>query len=230
MASPRLLWLLALLSRIGYAADVYPKIVKFGGTVQICASRDTSATYFIGLGSVSPGRCQSVTVKRPTTVVAILEDDSTSRFEFFKIGVEGARGSEACTFSYDKFRHVLDGTVTVHSVENLWRTLHDILQNDMRYSAVEPMPLSSDRLALVTQCAEKPYLVVPSDRGIRARRAALAIEMGLASRVPAEVRYTIRAVVQYQRRGEQQWRDESDMDFYRDEAERAQQRLITQRP
>ncbi len=210
-------------------ADVQPRTVSFGQSVNLCVAADETPIYFVGVAQLRPGECRSVPLQRTTSFVAIKEAGASVHVESFTATVEGARGSEECIFPSEKFRPVVNGVITVHSFVKLWQGIHDLLQNGMHYNGVYQTPLKDNRVSIVTQCVERDYLLASDDRGIRARRVAVAVEIQVADHTPATAAYAIKAVVQYRRRAEQQWRDEGNLDFYRDEADRVRDRLAALR-
>ncbi len=197
--------------------DIEPDTVDAGESAIIRWDvSGATRTYIFGLGLVDSSGQQVLEPTKSMNVVLVAEGSGGTAVTSAEIIVLG--GPRDGEFALeDEFRHPLHFNVPGPSLPDLMEHVRVVLQDSMRYS-VMLLALPDGRVRFITSFRTKPELVKPEETRIGKRRVAYLVDVsGRSGSVPT-VSYTIRTLIQYQRRIERAWRLETDQEMFHDQA------------
>jgi len=180
--------------------------INYGDSCTLTWSSVASDAYIVGVGRVEGSG--SVQVAPGASTDYILVVNSGKRIEYAKLHIDvmGLKGDESYP-DQDKFHPGLRDQKKVTYSEFL-DTVMKTLQTKFPYH-VRGAYLPPDHFMLVyTNWVVQQKLMLPTDKGIRRRQVAYAVHVNEPTN--GVVAFDVRALVQYQRMGESEWRDDKD--------------------
>jgi hypothetical protein len=173
--------------------------------------------FLTGVGKVNPSGEQAVSPLVPTTYVLVVEGGSSIRTAALTIDVTGSRGTtefpDIGDFSSAPIVDQRRGSRFTDFLDLIQETLQDQMAFHVRGDFLPKRPY----VTLFTDKRPRPELIRPTDRGIRYRRLAYAVQVN--EPVNGSISYEIRTILEYQRTAETQWRAEKDDTMVRSAAE-----------
>ena len=205
----RLLTLLLLLTVSASGASTFHSSqsrISFGDSCTLTWSTAASEAYIVGVGKVEGSGSVQVAPGVPTDFVLVVNTGGRIEYTKLHIDVDGLKGNEEYP-DQDKFQPGLRDerkAPYLGFLDTVFKTLQGKFPYHVRGSYLPP-----DHFILIyTNWAVQPKLMLSTDKGIRQRKVAYAVHVNEGtSDVTA---FDIRALVQYQRMGESEWRDDKD--------------------
>jgi hypothetical protein len=166
-----------------------------------------------GLGGVSSNGRMTVHPETTATYTLIAENAAGVTASSATVVVGGAR-STAVPIDESRFRYPLTTIVEADKIPPFVDYAFKVLQDQLKYSLPGVLQRGSESV-LITSVALRPDLISPSERGIGARQSAMQVSIA-QGQTPGTVLVTLRALVEYRRRVETNFRPEPNQQFYRD--------------
>jgi hypothetical protein len=176
----------------------------------------TKSAYLSVFGGVAPRGSRELSLIHSTNVNLVSTVEGIIQTKTIRIVVTGSKGSSDFP-SDEKFRFPLSGLRENILMEDFLAEVHQILQDDMRFSVSETK-VKEQPYAFVTNLSERNSLVQPEERGIRARRIAYMVRVRPDEDRSKRLWFEVATYIEYQRRVESIWRPDSDADRYQAQA------------
>jgi hypothetical protein len=180
--------------------------IDYGESCTLTWSSAANEAYILGVGKVEGSGSVQVAPSLPTDYILVV--NTGMRIEYTKLHIEvaGLKGNEQYP-DQDKFRAGLREE-TKAPYPDFLNVVTKTLQNKFPYH-VRGSYLPPDRFILIyTNWAVQQRLMLATDKGIRQRQVAYAVQVNEPTN--GVIAFDIRALVQYQRMGESEWRDDKD--------------------
>lgn len=181
-----------------------------GQAVTLSWHSDSPEAFILGIGKVAgSGRA---TVKPLQSMNYILVSETNGSFEFaqIRVAVRGGRGSSDFP-DPDDFPSGLNGGPEKLPYATFLDFVLRTLQNDFHYRVRGNYLPRQPYFDIYTDRQIAPDLKSPDDKGIRERRVAYLVRVQKGDN--NSVTFQVRAVVEYRRFGETEWRHENDAEL-----------------
>jgi hypothetical protein len=180
--------------------------INYGESCTLTWTSAANEAYIIGVGKVEGSGSVQVAPGAPTDYVLVVNTGRRIEYTKLHIDVEGLKGNELYP-DEDNFQPGLRDEIKTSYPEFL-NTVTTTLQEKFPYH-VRGSYLPPDHFILIyTNWAVDRKLMLPTDKGIRQRQVAYAVHVNEPSN--GIIAFDVRALVQYQRMGESEWRDDKD--------------------
>jgi hypothetical protein len=199
--------------------------IEVGQSTTLSWDAPGDSAFLVGVGKVRPSGEQIASPLVPTTYVLVVEAGDSVRTAALTIDVTGSRGAsdfpDIGDFSSAPIVDKRRGSKFTDFLDIIQRTLQDQMSFHVRGDFLPKRPY----VTLYTDKKLRPELVRSTDRGIRHRRLAYAVQVN--EPVNALISYEIRTILEYQRTAETQWHTERDDTILRAAAEALRTALAT---
>ena len=217
-------WVVLLLGVLGQPVSaetvlqLTPAETTSASEVKISWRADGATSAFLsGFGNVEPSGSRTFQAVQSQTFVLVSEGPEGIRMASERLEVQGGKGSDSLP-SPSEFRSPLQKRLTVKSFTALCDGIHDVLQDDLKFT-VTYYQIPREKFVFLVEPSVRPELIRPTDKKIRKRQLAYLVEIPLPGALPAEVQVTIQTWMQYQRWIEKNWRVEGDEELHRQASE-----------
>jgi hypothetical protein len=186
--------------------------ISYGDSCTLTWSSAGSEAYIIGVGKVKGSGSVQVAPSQSTDYVLIISSGVRMEYTKLHISVTGLKGNEEYP-DQGKFQTGLRDQSKAKYPDFLDRVTRALQSSPFEYH-VRGSWLPPDRFILIyTNWVVQHKLMLPTDKGIRQRQVAYAVNVN--EPITGIITFDIRTLVQYQRLGESQWRDDKDPDVNR---------------
>jgi hypothetical protein len=213
---------LVIVAAFGVAAQEPPTLraernrIAIGESTTITWSSGGRPAFLIGIGKVPTSGTRNVSPIVQTTYVLLVENGATIDHASVTVDVTGARGDLDFPDVREFTTNAVTGQVQGVSYTDYLDAVHRTLQDKMGFYVRGDFLPRRPNVILFTNRRLRPDLVRQQDRGIRHRRIAFAVDV---TPIDKAVSFQIRALLDYQRTAENNWRAEPDLQMSRDAAE-----------
>jgi hypothetical protein len=180
--------------------------INYGESCTLTWTSAADEAYIVGVGKVEGSGSVQVAPGVPTDYLLVVNNGKRIEYTKLHIDVVGLKGNEIYP-DQDKFQAGLREETKASYlgfIDTVTKTLQDKFPYHVRGSYLPP-----DRFILIyTTWAVQQKLMLPTDKGIRQRQVAYAVHVNEPTN--GVIAFDIRALVQYQRMGESEWRDDKD--------------------
>lgn len=209
--------------------EVEPQRIQLGKSAKLNWEVKGAKRVFIsGIGEVKIKGGLEVKPKATTRYTLIAEGPFGVVSQEVTLAVEGSRGVEyPLEHELISFRYPITIRRRASSLLDLFNGIHDILQNQMKFSVRGP-DLIDKRFLFLTNLSERSELV-QDKRRVKTALVSYLVEVENPPSLPAELTCTIKLLIKYQNKAESTYRTEGDEDLYRTQSENLK-RLIDKLP
>lgn len=194
--------------------------VQYGDSVTLSwVLGDAQEAYISHVGRVTGAGSRRISPET-TTTYTLVSDNGT--LDSISIDVYGSRTAERYP-DPEQFDHAVRGNRRIRSLPAFLERTRSYLQDSMRL-AVRDGPLAGGGYRFITFPSERVTTTGFLPRQFRARRTAFMVEID-SLRPRGEIVFSIKTFIEYQRRGEQTWRLERDVDVFLSAARALKQAL-----
>ena len=217
-----LLLILPLLP-LSLAAQVHlavtPDTVQSGTAATLSWQADEAARVFIsGVGLVEAADSLSVRPKETTTYTLVAEGASGVVSTQVRLTVTGGRDATIPT-DFERFEYPIRVQHAQTSFAEFLDHVYRVLQDSLRFS-LHAFQTPDKRFTFVTNLSRRSHLVGDDEPRIAKRQLSYLVEVEEPSAASEPIRYTIKTLIEFQRRTERTWRPEHDETMHRNEADR----------
>jgi hypothetical protein len=186
--------------------------INYGESCTLTWSSAANEAYIVGVGKVEGSGSVQVAPAVPTDYVLVVNTGRRIEYTTLHIDVAGLKGNEEYP-DQDKFQPGLREERKA-SYSDFLNKVTTTLQNNPFAYHVRGSYLPPDRFILIyTNWVVQQKLILPTDKGVRQRQVAYAVHVNEPTN--GTVAFDVRALVQYQRMGESEWRDDKDPEVNR---------------
>lgn len=202
---------------------VEPSEISLGDTAVLTwRTSGATETFVSGVGRLPPNGRSAVTPQATSHYVLIAEGPAGVATAEQILVVAGSKGGDEFP-EQSRFRHPLSFAMRASSFPALVERFHAILQDSLRHTVMLTHG-AGQVLRFVTNSREGSDLVGPDEERIGRRRLAYEVELPQPGK-DGEVRFTIRSLIEYQRRIERVWRPEPKDSLYDVQSRKLEQLL-----
>lgn len=212
-------------AQIGAEITATPATVSAGAELSLEWQATDAETAFVStLGIVEVQGAADIRPLASQTYTLVAESAAGVRTDSVEVEVTGAKSGGPLT-DRSRFGHPIRGISQVDRLTRFLALLHDLLQEQMGFS-VEELQLPGGPFLFVTDEVRRNGLADKSRR-IKAHMLAYMIEVEMPDRTPAEVVYTIKTAMTYQKRIERTSRKETNAEIHKKEAQKLKEAIET---
>lgn len=201
--------------------SLVPETIEAGAEAVLSWRVDNATQVFIlGLGRFGAEDSIVVSPTTTTTYTLVAEGSFGVVTKQAILTVEGgSRGGLDLPMDFERFEYPLRIKWEGPSFVDFLDHVHGVLQDSMRFS-VHAFQTPDERVTFVTNLSNRSHLVREGESRIARRRLSYLIEAEAPDSASGPIRYTLKTLIEYQRRIERTWRPEHDETMHRAEAER----------
>lgn len=201
---------------------VTPQLIQPGQEVSLTWQVEDQRAYLSGIGAV--GLLGTIKVApRETTTYSLVTDGPNGSIKSITVTVSGGKGESEFPWDMDRFRFPLTSRRTVSSLVAFLDGVHRVLQDEMKFSLRESSP-DSGRVIFLTHSSERADLLQNGEDGVASRRISYLLEVKKAT-ASDTLNVSIKALIEYRRRRESTWRQETDAALYQRATARLRERI-----
>jgi len=211
--------------RPSIAAD--PDRVELGKSTRLTWTSPCDSAFLSGVGKVSGNGSIEVAPEQSTDYTIICDGPHGVEFSSTHVEFEGERGVSDLPDPFDFPKGQQAERRSIPYADFLDLTLKT-LQDRMKFTVYSQHAPHDPFYIFFTNRERQPDMLYPSDRGIRARRVAYEVQIFDPGKNAKVINYEVRAVTEYQRLGEADWRAESNPQVINDAISQVRQKLETE--
>lgn len=180
--------------------------INYGDSCTLSWTSSAQDAYILGVGKVAGNGSIQVAPEGSTDYILVTHSDKNIEYTTIHINVAGLKGNELYPDPDDFHPGLREQKKADYTgfLDEVSKTLQDTFAYHVR-----GLHMPNDRFFLFyTNWVVKPTLILPTDRGIRHRQAAYAVQVN--EPINGVLTFDVRTLVQYQRMGESEWRPDQD--------------------